>query len=174
MAAETKIATILHMSFSIAFLAGKLLYFDYINSHWGWKKIAIILQMTISNQLFLYGCCSIFILKKSLWDRDESGHHFSDDWVLWVLESLTVPFLPLVIITVSLIGHYSFQPGCHRSHMAVSNTLRPRLNGPLFSSHLFKIPDLSIMNPSEYELPNNLMNIILCPVMLCRRHKICI
>ena len=126
-------------------------------------------QSTILVWVLLY-----FYLKKSLWDRDESGHHFSDDWVLWVLESFTVPFLPLVIITVSLIGHYSFQPGCHRSHMAVSNTLRPRLNGPLFSSHLFKIPDLSIMNPSEYELPNNLMNIILCPVMLCRRHKICI
>ena len=130
--------------------------------------------MTISNQLFLYGCCSIFIKKSHSETEMKVAIIFSDDWVLWVLESLTVPFLPLVIITVSLIGHYSFQPGCHGSHMAVSNTLRPRLNGPLFSSHLFKIPDLSIMNPSEYELPDNLMNIILCPVMLCRRHKICI
>ena len=54
--------------FQSHFLIGKLLYFVYINSHWGWNKVAIILQMTISNRLFLYGCCCILIKKKSLWD----------------------------------------------------------------------------------------------------------
>ena len=49
--------------------------------------------------------------------------------------------------------------------MSVPNTLRPRQNGPLFSSHMLKTPDLFIMNPLAYELPNNLKNMILC--LLC-------
>ena len=38
---------------------------------------------------------TLFWLKKSLWDWDENGRHFTDDWVLWALESLTVSFLSL-------------------------------------------------------------------------------
>ena len=37
---------------------------------------------------------------------------------------------------------------------------------------MFKTPDLFIMNPLEYDLPQNLTDIILCAVMLIRRHKI--
>ena len=38
---------------------------------------------------------------------------------------------------------------------------------------MLKTVDLFVMNLLEYELPNNIKtNIILCPVMLFRRHKI--
>ena len=63
---------------------------------------------------------------------------------------------------------------CHWSDMSVPNALRPRQNGPLFSSYMFKTQNLFLMNPLEQELSTYLMNIILCPAMLFRRHKICI
>ena len=69
------------------------------------------------------------------------------------------PLLSMVTITVLLIRHYSFQPSCHWSHTLVPNTLGPKQNGPLCSSHMFKTPetpDLFMMIPLEYELPNNI------------------
>ena len=82
----------------------------------------------------------------------------------------------------SVVGDYSgavdwsflISTSCQWSHPALSNALRPKQNGSLFSSYMFKTQDLFTMNPNEHELPINLMNIMLCPVMLFRRHSISI
>ena len=97
----------------------------------------------------------------------KNGCHFVDDWMLGLLESLTVHLLSLVTLTMPLTGHCSFQPSCHRTHTSVSSTLRPRQNGPLFSSRMFKTPDIFIMNPLEYELRSNIKKILFCTMLCC-------
>ena len=155
-------AIISHISFSISFTYREIAVF-WLNSHWGGNKVVIILQMTICNWSFLYRRRCILI--KSHSKTEKNCCSFADDLVLQMLESLTALFCHWWLLTVPLTGHYPFQHSCLWSHTSAPDALRPRQNGPLFSSHMLKTPDLFIMNPLEYELPNSL-KISLC-ALLC-------
>ena len=98
---------------------GKLLYFYYINSSVFWLyELASRLKQKGHHiaddnfQLIILVWVLLYFDNKRHSDTERNGCHFAVDWVLWVLESLTVP---------SVIDDYNcavdwsllIQPSCH-------------------------------------------------------------